>query len=397
MADVSEIQVPRPAEAMKAAAFDPPARDAVPAAECKQLAGGDRAQADVAAATAAEREAFAKEWQPSTLTASSADYYFDSYNHYGVHEDVLKDTVTTFAYQRAIKQNAHLFRGAVVLDVCAGLGMNSLFAAQAGAKKVIALESQPELVAMGRRVAEKNGYGAEVLEFVCGTASALEKLPGGLESVDIIVSEWMGYFLMYEARLADLLCARDKWLKPGGLIFPDRAKMQMALLEDAAYVERHFEFYNNVWGFDFSSMKDAAHSEPVVNLFQQAQLLTPAVCVLDLNLYSCKASDCFEMANSFQLVSKREGKAHALIFWFEMRFDSGHKPIFFTCGPESTPTCWKQTAFFLSGPPLKVKANDRVRGMVAVRKPDESKRSLDIKVSCRVNSAKPRQQIYRWS
>jgi len=347
--------------------------------------------------TAAEKEAFLKEWPPTDLTASSADYYFDSYNHYGVHEDVLKDAVTTYAFQRAIKQNTHLFRGAVVLDVCAGLGMNSLFAAQAGARKVIALESQPELVSLGSRVALRNGYGPDILEFVCSTASTLEKLPGGLESVDIIISEWMGYLLMYEARLAELVVARDKWLKPGGLIFPDRAKIHMALLEDPGYSKSHFEFYNNVWGFDFSAMKAAAHTEPVVNCFEQSQLLTPSTCVLDLDLCSCKADDLFKMASNYQLVCRREGKGSAMLFWFEMRFDSCHKPIAFTTGPDSSPTCWKQTALFIDGAPLKVKANDRVRGMVAVRKPSEEKRSLDIKVSFRVNSAKPRQQIYRWS
>jgi len=338
-----------------------------------------------------------EEWAPSPLTVSSADYYFDSYNHYGVHEDVLKDTITTYAFQNAIKQNAHLFRGAVVLDVCAGLGVNALFAAQAGAKKVIALESQQELISMASEVAVKNGYGPDVIEFVCGSPSTLEHLPGGLESVDIIVSQWMGYFLMYEARLGEVLCARDKWLKPGGLLFPDRAKMHMALMEDAPYHQHHFEYYHNVWGFDFSAMKDAAHNEPVVAHFEQAQLLSPPVCVLELDLYNCKAEDCFAMASSFQLICKREGKAHALLFWFEIRFESGHKPVAFTCGPESTPTCWKQTAFFMNGPPLKVKANDRVRGMLAVRKPNDAKRSLDIKISTRMNSAKPRLQIFRWS
>lgn len=347
--------------------------------------------------TAAEKEDFLKEWPPTDLTASSADYYFDSYNHYGVHEDVLKDTVTTYAFQRAIKQNAHLFRGAVVLDVCAGLGMNSLFAAQAGARRVIALEAQPELVCLGSRVALRNGYGPDVLEFVCASASTLEQLPGGLESVDIIISEWMGYFLMYEAHLAELVSAREKWLKPGGLIFPDRAKIHMALLEDAGYQQQHFEYYNNVWGFDFSAMKAAAHGEPVVSLFEQSQLLTPATCVLDLDLHSCQAADLFQMASSYQLVCKREGKGHAMLFWFEMRFEACHKPVFFTCGPESPPTCWKQTALFIDGGPLKVKSNDRVRGMIAVRKASEAKRSLDFKVSYRVNSSRPRQGIWRWS
>ena len=40
--------------------------------------------------------------------------------------------------------------------------------------------------------------------------------------VDIIISEWMGYCLFYESMLDTVLYARDKWLKPDGLMFPDK-------------------------------------------------------------------------------------------------------------------------------------------------------------------------------
>jgi protein arginine N-methyltransferase 1 len=36
-------------------------------------------------------------------------------------------------------------------------------------------------------------------------------LPDGIEKVDIIISEWMGYFLLYESMLDTVLYARDKW------------------------------------------------------------------------------------------------------------------------------------------------------------------------------------------
>ena len=39
------------------------------------------------------------------------------------------------------------------------------------------------------------------------------------EQVDIIISEWMGYFLIYESMVDTVLYARDKWLKPDGLVF----------------------------------------------------------------------------------------------------------------------------------------------------------------------------------
>ena len=53
--------------------------------------------------------------------------------------------------------------------------------------------------------------------------------------VDIIISEWMGYFLMYESMLDTVLFARDKWLKPGGLLMPDRCTLSMVAIEDAEY------------------------------------------------------------------------------------------------------------------------------------------------------------------
>jgi len=38
------------------------------------------------------------------------------------------------------------------------------------------------------------------------------------EKVDIIISEWMGYFLIYESMMDSVLFARDKWLKPDGIV-----------------------------------------------------------------------------------------------------------------------------------------------------------------------------------
>lgn len=42
-------------------------------------------------------------------------------------------------------------------------------------------------------------------------------------SFDVLVSEWMGYCLLYESMLSSVLYARDRWLKPGGAILPDTA------------------------------------------------------------------------------------------------------------------------------------------------------------------------------
>ena len=66
----------------------------------------------------------------------SQDYYFDSYAHFGIHEEMLKDEVRTLTYRNSMYHNKHLFKDKVVLDVGCGTGILSMFAAKAGAKHV---------------------------------------------------------------------------------------------------------------------------------------------------------------------------------------------------------------------------------------------------------------------
>lgn len=65
----------------------------------------------------------------------------------------------------------------------------------------------------------------------------LEEVELPIKEFDIIISEWMGYFLLYESMLDTVLLARDKYLKPGGLIFPDTATLYLAAIEDQEYKE----------------------------------------------------------------------------------------------------------------------------------------------------------------
>jgi protein arginine N-methyltransferase 1 len=64
--------------------------------------------------------------------------------------------------------------------------------------------------------------------------------------VDIIISEWMGYFLLYESMLDTVIFARDKWLKPGGVVLPDRATLSLTAIEDGQYRNDKIDFWDNV-------------------------------------------------------------------------------------------------------------------------------------------------------
>lgn len=54
-----------------------------------------------------------------------------------------------------------------------------------------------------------NYFLTAVITLVKGKIEEIE-LP--VDKVDIIISEWMGYCLLYESMLDTVLFARDKWL-----------------------------------------------------------------------------------------------------------------------------------------------------------------------------------------
>ncbi|KAB2011715.1 hypothetical protein ES319_D09G039400v1, partial [Gossypium barbadense] len=99
---------------------------------------------------------------------TSADYYFDSYSHFGIHEEMLKDVVRTKTYQNVIYRNKFLFQNKVVLDMGAGTGILSLFCAKAGAAHVYAVDDGvmlPDEASLYLTAIEDAEYKDDKIEF----------------------------------------------------------------------------------------------------------------------------------------------------------------------------------------------------------------------------------------
>ena len=78
----------------------------------------------------------------------------------------------------------------------------------------------------------------------------------------------MGYFLLYESMLDCVIWARDKYLnKNGGKLFPDRAVLYLASIEDEEYKREKIEFWDNVYGVNMSCIKEWAVKEPLVGFY----------------------------------------------------------------------------------------------------------------------------------
>ncbi|KAJ1997688.1 hypothetical protein H4R26_005742, partial [Coemansia thaxteri] len=134
-----------------------------------------------------------------------SNYYFNSYAGNDIHMQMLQDKVRTEGYRDFIYDNKDVFKGKTVLDVGCGTGILSMFAARAGAARVIAVDNSDIIHKARANVIENKLDG--VITLVKGKIEDLE-LP--VDKVDIIISEWMGYFLLFEAMLDSVLVARDR-------------------------------------------------------------------------------------------------------------------------------------------------------------------------------------------
>jgi protein arginine N-methyltransferase 1 len=160
-------------------------------------------------------------------------------------------------YRNAILRNPGCFKGKTVLDVGTGSGVLSIWAAMAGAKRVYAVEAT-SMAQHARRLIQQNGF-EDVIVVLEGYMEK-QTLP---EKVDIIVSEWMGYFLLRESMFDSVIAARDTWLKPGGALYPSHAVLRMAPLCSAIYANRVAELEDEIgarlppWALCAPSLTDA--------------------------------------------------------------------------------------------------------------------------------------------
>lgn len=301
---------------------------------------------------------------------TSKDYYFDSYSHFGIHEEMLKDQVRTRTYMRSIMNNKHLFKDKIVLDVGCGTGILCMFAAKAGAKKVYGVECAG-IYKQAQQIVLDNGF-EDVIDIIHGKLEDVE-LPN---KVDIIISEWMGYFLLYESMLDTVIAARDKWLNPGGMLFPDKATLYICAIEDAEYREDKINFWNNVYGFDMSCIKELALIEPLVDVCDPGQIMSNACSILNIDLYTVKKEE-LDFSSDFKIIVNRDDYCHALVSYFTVEFSKSHTKMMFSTGPRSEYTHWKQTVFYVDEP-LTACQGEFITGHVKVKRNERNPRDIDI-------------------
>ena len=321
--------------------------------------------------------------------------YFDSYSDVTIHEEMIADHVRTNTYRTAILRSSDSIRGRVVLDVGAGTGVLSMFCVQAGAKKVYAVEAC-SIAEQAVKIVKQNQMDDRI-EVIRGTVETID-LPA--EGVDVIVSEWMGYALLHESMLNSVLYARDKWLKPGGLMLPCKAELYISPMNDLV-VEDRLNFWCTVkdqYGIDMSPMSEFAkkcimNNDITINLVTVEDVLSHPSRLAELDLHTVTPEQVASVRGTFSCECFGSAAVNALCVWFTVSFPGDDKPLVLSTSPFKPETHWKQAVLYLDSP-RDVMQDTKVVGEIHMYPSEESARHICIHVECAIGEHKKQSKTF---
>ena len=176
--------------------------------------------------------------------------------------------------------------------------------------------------------------------------------------------------------LDTVIWARDKWLVEGGLMFPDKASLYICAIEDKEYKDEKINWWDSVYGFDMSAIRDVALSEPLVDVVEAKQVNTGSCLVKEFDLNTVTVEQ-LAFSAPWEIYTRRDDYIHAFVTYFTVAFSPCHKHIGFSTGPEARYTHWKQTVFYLKDS-ITANIGEKISGEMAIAPNNRNKRDLDI-------------------
>jgi len=281
--------------------------------------------------------------------------YFSYYGMIMHQQNMLQDYVRTGTYYMAIVENRTDFEGLAVMDVGAGSGILSLFAAQAGARKVYAVEASG-MAKFAAQLKDANPALGSRIEVVNGKVEEV-RIP---EKVDVLISEPMGTLLVNERMLESYIYARDRFLKPGGKMFPQLGRVHVAAFSDEVLfnevlAKAQFWVQPNFYGVDVTSLYNSAvdsyFAQVVVDAFDQSVLVsTCATKIFDFATMTEPSLYDILIPLQLQVTSPGPTTIHGVACWFDVFFNGALNPTWLSTAPGLPTTHWFQLRCVLKVP-----------------------------------------------
>jgi protein arginine N-methyltransferase 1 len=238
--------------------------------------------------------------------------------------------------------------GQMVVDVGTGTGLWALFACALGARRVVAIEPD-SVIAFAMELARVNGF-ADRITFVSSDVrdAVLD------EPADVVVADLRDVLPFAPESVTGMMHAR-RWLKPGGLLIPQRDRLWLAAVEAPEAHRARAEPWETARfdGLDLSPLRRAALSLPRKERFEPRQVITTTASWAEIDYRTVLEPNVSGVAS---LVAERSGVAHGLAVWFDAELTDD---VTLVNQPEAPPLLYGQA--FLPWPnAVHVEAGDRM-------------------------------------
>lgn len=248
---------------------------------------------------------------------------------------MLGDRLRNQAYRTAITRAVADKAPRLTLDIGAGNGLLSMMAAQAGAERVIACESQRTIAEVGAETLAANGFADRValVEKDCRQLRVAEDLP---ERADLAVFELFDCSLIGEGILHFLAYAREHLLDEDARFLPAGAVLRAMVIEYR---------YERILDVDANLLNPYRFSPTFVNVDARTLPYRALSAPFDLFEFDFASAGPTPDSRELTVPALAAGTAGAVLFWFDLRLDA-HTTLSNAPFAHETPH-WKQGLQFL--------------------------------------------------
>ena len=243
------------------------------------------------------------------------------------------------AFQSALQSAVR--PGDVVVEIGAGLGTYSFFAAQSGAKRVYAIEKE-RVIHVAEQLAVRNGL-AEKITFVPGDSLEIV-LP---EKGDLLVLEDFSSLFVRRGIEECMHDALKRHLKEAGRVMPQAVSLFMAPVGDETLWKTCLNLEDDNYqlcGLDLSLLRQMMLDSPHVRAIAPQALLAEPRTFKTINL---KQSESYLFDQVLAVKIDRSGTMYGIAGWFDLQLT---ETLVLSNGPSNPASTWAQVFFPFSNP-----------------------------------------------
>jgi protein arginine N-methyltransferase 1 len=236
-----------------------------------------------------------------------------------------------------------------------------------------------------------------------------------------LVSEWMGYILLRESMLDSVIRARNRWLKPGGSLYPSHATMLWSLVSfeddrEGKYNEftgsmREWEKFSaemkNYYNVDVRVLSPQYEKEQADYYIYSAlwtelspeHIVGQPVVIKRLDLNTCTLFDAADVKRTeFNIEVPFPIRVSGFAGWFTVDFagsveSPATKRVTLSTGPEVGYTHWGQQVFYLKDP-IDCTPGTCIMGSLEMIRQEKNKRLYNLNMTARVDDSPPFSATY---